>query len=84
MLQLAILALLVLLNGAFALAELALVSSRRAMLTLMERQGLRGDKQIIATNRPLAVRGARWVGLIEPLVGAADQRVDVGRVGENG
>ncbi len=41
-LQLAILALLVLLNGAFALAELALVSSRRAMLTLMERQGLRG------------------------------------------
>ncbi len=41
-LQLAILALLILLNGAFALAELALVSSRRAMLTLLERQGLRG------------------------------------------
>ena len=41
-LQLTILALLILLNGAFALAELALVSSRRAMLTLLERQGLRG------------------------------------------
>jgi putative hemolysin len=40
--QLAVLALLVLLNGAFALAELALVSSRRAMLTLMERQAIRG------------------------------------------
>ena len=41
-LQLFILALLILLNGAFALAELALVSARRAMLTLMERQGVRG------------------------------------------
>ncbi|WP_026440023.1 hemolysin family protein [Acidocella facilis] len=40
--QILILVLLVVLNGAFALAELALVSSRRAMLTLMERQGLRG------------------------------------------
>ncbi|WP_298214943.1 hemolysin family protein [Acidocella sp.] len=44
-LQLLILALLVLLNGAFSLAELALVSSRRAMLTLMERQGVRGATQ---------------------------------------
>ncbi|HTQ70524.1 MAG TPA: hemolysin family protein [Acidocella sp.] len=41
-LQLFILALLILLNGAFALSELALVSARRAMLTLMERQGVRG------------------------------------------
>lgn len=40
-----ILALLILLNGAFALAELALVSARRAMLTLMERQGIRGAAQ---------------------------------------
>jgi putative hemolysin len=40
--QLFILALLILLNGAFALSELALVSARRAMLTLMERQGVRG------------------------------------------
>lgn len=41
-LQLLILSLLVILNGAFAMAELALVSSRRAMLTVMERQGVRG------------------------------------------
>jgi putative hemolysin len=41
-LQLLILALLILLNGAFALSELALVSARRAMLTLMERQNVKG------------------------------------------
>ncbi len=41
-LQILILALLILLNGAFALAELALVSARRAMLSLMERQGVPG------------------------------------------
>jgi putative hemolysin len=40
--QLLILAVLILLNGAFALSELALVSARRAMLTLMERRGVRG------------------------------------------
>ncbi|HUW79704.1 MAG TPA: CNNM domain-containing protein, partial [Acidocella sp.] len=41
-LQLLILAILILLNGAFSLSELALVSARRAMLTLMERRGVRG------------------------------------------
>ncbi|MDD2704125.1 MAG: hemolysin family protein [Acidocella sp.] len=41
-LQLLILAVLILLNGAFSLSELALVSARRAMLTLLERQGVRG------------------------------------------
>jgi putative hemolysin len=41
-LQLLILFLLILLNGVFSLSELALVSSRRAMLALMERQGVRG------------------------------------------
>lgn len=41
-LQLIILALLILLNGAFSLAELALISARRAMLALMERQQVRG------------------------------------------
>ncbi len=41
-LQLLILISLILLNGAFALAELALVSARRAMLALMERQGIGG------------------------------------------
>src|ERR1700722_2793216 len=44
-LLLLVLALLICLNGAFALAELALVSARRAMLTLMERQGVRGAAQ---------------------------------------
>jgi putative hemolysin len=42
LLQLLILAILILLNGAFSLSELALVSARRAMLTLMERQGVAG------------------------------------------
>ncbi len=41
-LLLLILAVLILLNGAFSLSELALVSARRAMLTLMERRGVRG------------------------------------------
>jgi putative hemolysin len=41
-LQLFILAVLILLNGVFALSELALVSARRAMLTLMERRAVRG------------------------------------------
>ena len=41
-LQLLVLALLILLNGAFALSELALVSTRRALLALLERQGLSG------------------------------------------
>jgi putative hemolysin len=41
-LQLVVLAILILLNGAFALSELALVSSRRAMLALMERRGIKG------------------------------------------
>lgn len=41
-LQLLILFLLILLNGAFSLSELALVSARRAMLALMERQHVRG------------------------------------------
>jgi putative hemolysin len=41
-LQLLVLAVLILLNGAFSLSELALVSARRAMLTLMERRGVRG------------------------------------------
>jgi putative hemolysin len=41
-LQLLVLAILILLNGAFSLSELALVSARRAMLTLMERRGVRG------------------------------------------
>ena len=49
-LQLLILAVLILLNGVFALSELALVSARRAMLTLMERRAVRGA----ATARALA------------------------------
>lgn len=51
-LQIIILSLLVVLNGAFALAELALVSCRRAMLTLMERQGVAGaaKARVLADN----------------------------------
>jgi putative hemolysin len=41
-LQLLFLAFLILLNGAFALSELALVSTRRALLAIMERQGVKG------------------------------------------
>ncbi len=69
-LQLLILAILILLNGAFALSELALVSARRAMLTLMERQGLRGAARarLLADNPqsflPASQFGITLIGIL--------------------
>ncbi|GLR66491.1 hypothetical protein GCM10010909_11710 [Acidocella aquatica] len=69
-LQLLILAVLILLNGAFALSELALVSARRAMLTLMERQGLRGAARarVLADNPqsflPASQFGITLIGIL--------------------
>lgn len=74
-LQLIILALLVLLNGAFALAELALVSCRRAMLTLMERQGVQGatKARVLADNPqsflPTTQFGITLVGILTGVFG---------------
>ncbi|MBU6449599.1 MAG: hemolysin family protein [Rhodospirillales bacterium] len=76
-LQLAILALLVLLNGAFAMAELALVSARRAMLTLMERQGLRGATRarLLADDPqsflPTTQFGITLIGILTGVFGGA-------------
>ena len=69
-LQLFILALLILLNGAFALAELALVSARRAMLGLMEREGVPGAARarILADNPqsflPASQFGITLIGIL--------------------
>jgi len=74
-LQLVILAILILLNGAFALSELALVSARRAMLTLMERRGLRGaaKARILADNPqsflPASQFGITLIGILTGVFG---------------
>jgi putative hemolysin len=70
-----ILALLILINGAFSLAELALVSARRAMLTLMERQGVRGAARAraLADNPqsflPASQFGITLVGIMTGVLG---------------
>lgn len=75
LLQLMILAFLVLLNGAFSLAELALVSSRRAMLTVMERQGIHGATRarLLADNPqsflPTTQFGITLVGILTGVFG---------------
>lgn len=76
-LQLLILAVLILLNGAFALSELALVSARRAMLTLMERNGVRGaaKARVLADNPqgylPASQFGITLIGILTGVFGGA-------------
>lgn len=73
--QIIVLTSLVLLNGAFSLAELALVSCRRAMLTLMERQGEQGATRarILADNPqsflPTTQFGITLVGILTGVFG---------------
>jgi putative hemolysin len=75
--QLIILAILILLNGAFALSELALVSARRAMLTLMERNGVRGaaKARALADNPqaylPASQFGITLIGILTGVFGGA-------------
>jgi putative hemolysin len=75
--QLVILAILILLNGAFALSELALVSARRAMLTLMERKGIRGaaKARALADNPqaylPASQFGITLIGILTGVFGGA-------------
>jgi putative hemolysin len=70
-----VLALLIVINGAFSLAELALVSARRAMLTLMERQGVRGaaKARTLADNPqsflPASQFGITLVGIMTGVFG---------------
>jgi putative hemolysin len=80
--QLLLLAILILLNGAFSLSELALVSSRRAMLTLMERRGVRGAARAraLADNPqsflPASQFGITLIGILTGVFGGeqlADQ-----------
>jgi putative hemolysin len=76
-LQLLVLAVLILLNGAFALSELALVSARRAMLTLMERRGVRGaaKARALADNPqaylPASQFGITLIGILTGVFGGA-------------
>ena len=76
-LQLIILGLLILLNGAFSLSELALVSARRAMLTLMERRGVRGAARAraLADNPqgylPASQFGITLIGILTGVFGGA-------------
>lgn len=76
-LQLIILAVLILVNGAFALSELALVSARRAMLTLMERNGVRGaaKARVLADNPqgylPASQFGITLIGILTGVFGGA-------------
>jgi putative hemolysin len=76
-LQLLILAVLILLNGVFALSELALVSARRAMLTLMERRQVRGAAQAraLADNPqaylPASQFGITLIGILTGVFGGA-------------
>ena len=80
-LQLLILAILILLNGAFALSELALVSARRAMLAVMERRGVRGAKRAreLADNPqaflPASQFGITLIGILTGAFGG-DQLAD--------
>ena len=76
-LQLLILAVLILLNGVFALSELALVSARRAMLTLMERRQVRGAARAraLADNPqaylPASQFGITLIGILTGVFGGA-------------
>ncbi|HYP62936.1 MAG TPA: hemolysin family protein [Acidocella sp.] len=76
-LQLILLALLILINGAFSLAELALVSARRAMLALMERQHIRGAARAktLADNPqsflPASQFGITLIGILIGALGGA-------------
>ena len=76
-LQIIILAVLILLNGVFALSELALVSARRAMLTLMERRGVRGAARAraLADNPqsylPASQFGITLIGILTGVFGGA-------------
>ena len=60
-LELLIILLLIVLNGVFAMSELALVSIRRARLTVMERQGVKGA----ATARLLAEDSQRFLPTVQ-------------------
>jgi len=76
-LQLLVLAILIFCNGAFALSELALVSSRRAMLTLLERKGVRGAAKARAladdpqAYLPASQFGITLIGILTGVFGGA-------------
>jgi putative hemolysin len=75
--EIAVILLLILLNGLFALSELALVSSNRARLAVMERKGLPGAAQarILAEDPqrflPTVQVGITGVGILSGVFGGA-------------
>jgi putative hemolysin len=76
-LELAILLFLILLNGIFAMTELALVSARRARLAVMERKGIAGAKaaRLLADDPhkflPTVQIGVTLVSILTGTVGGA-------------
>jgi putative hemolysin len=75
--ELAIILLLVLLNGAFAMSELAIVSARRGRLLAMQRQGVPGAPAAIALAEdpqrflPTVQVGITLVGILAGVFGGA-------------
>ena len=77
LLEIGVILLLVLLNGAFAMSELAIVSSRRARLTAMQRKGTAGAEAALALADdpqrflPTVQVGITMVGIIAGAFGGA-------------
>jgi putative hemolysin len=77
LLEIGVILLLVLLNGAFAMSELAIVSSRRARLTAMQRKGTPGAEAALALADdpqrflPTVQVGITMVGIIAGAFGGA-------------
>jgi putative hemolysin len=75
--EIAIILLLVLLNGAFAMSELAIVSARRGRLLAMQRQGVAGATAAIALAEdpqrflPTVQVGITLVGILAGVFGGA-------------
>ena len=76
-LEILIILLLVLLNGAFAMSELAIVSSRRSRLMAMQKRGVRGADTALALADdpqrflPTVQVGITMVGIIAGAFGGA-------------
>jgi putative hemolysin len=76
-LEILIILLLVLLNGAFAMSELAIVSSRRSRLMAMQKRGVRGADTALALAEdpkrflPTVQVGITMVGIIAGAFGGA-------------
>ncbi|MBP0444008.1 HlyC/CorC family transporter [Roseomonas sp. SSH11] len=86
LLEIGIIILLVLLNGVFAMSELAIVSSRRARLTALERSGSTGARAALALAEdpqrflPTVQVGITLVGVVAGTFGGARLSATLGPV----